>query len=160
MVSNVGKSVIVESLLDGRRMPVQSAHKVSSLEDISIYTYEDDVPLGEVFEKIYAKENGGKAIHHKATPEELRDYLGEVLPTFDEDRVYPSDLKKLFQWYNLLQEKGLLEAEDEGNTAETSVVEDAEVIVEEPAESVEPTEVENAEEGSAPDPDKTGPSEG
>jgi hypothetical protein len=104
--------IIVESLENGKKMPVQATNKVSALEDISIYTYEDDLPLGEVFQKIKAKENGGKAIHHKSSGSELRNYMEEVLPDYDEERVYDSDLKKLFQWYNILQENGLLEEEE------------------------------------------------
>lgn len=106
-------SIIVTSLDTGKKMPVQATHKISALEDISIYTYEEDLPLAEVFQKIADKENGGKAINHKADKVELRNYMSEVLPNYDEDRVYDSDLKKLFQWYNILQENDLLEGEDE-----------------------------------------------
>lgn len=108
MLSNSGRSIIVESLLDGKRMPVQATHKVSALQDISIYTYDEDVPLSKVFDKIKDHVGDDPAISHKSSNEELRDYMGEVLPKFDEDRVYPSDLKKLFQWYNLLHKHDLL----------------------------------------------------
>ena len=108
MLSNSGRSIIVESLLDGKRMPVQATHKVSALQDISIFTYDEDVPLSEVFDKIQEFAGDEPAISHKSSGEELRDYMGEVLPKFDEDRVYPSDLKKLFQWYNLLHKHDLL----------------------------------------------------
>lgn len=110
--------IIVESLDSGKKMPVQATNKVSALEDISIYTYDDDLPLGDVFQKIKAKENGGKAIHHKSSGSELRSYMEEVLPDYDEERVYDSDLKKLFQWYNILQENGLLEEKEEDKTGE------------------------------------------
>jgi len=104
-------SLIVESLNDGKKMPVYSAHKISALEDISIYTYEEDVPLKQVFGKIYEKENGGKAISHKSSANELRGYMQEVLPDYDEDRVYTSDLKKIFNWYNNLHDNDLLKVE-------------------------------------------------
>jgi len=107
-------SLIVESLIDGKKMPVYSAHKISALEDISIYTYEEDVPLKEVFQKIYDKENGGSAIDHKSAGGELKNYMREVLPDFDEERVYNSDLKKMFSWYNSLHKADLLNLEEEG----------------------------------------------
>lgn len=130
MVSNTGRTVIVQSLLDGKRMPVQATHKVSALQDISIYTYDEDVPLSEVFDKIKEQAGDDAAISHKSSPEELRDYMGEVLPKFDEDRVYPSDLKKLFQWYNLLHEHGLL-LPDEDEAAEAEVEDGGEEKTEE-----------------------------
>jgi len=108
-------SLIVESLEDGKKMPVYAAHKISALEDISIYTYSDDVPLGEVYQEIYDKESGGKAIEpKKASAKEMRDYMVQVLPDYDEERVYQSDLKKLFNWYNSLHKHNLLvEGKDE-----------------------------------------------
>lgn len=130
VVSNVGQSVIVQSLLDGKRIPVQAAHRVSSLQDISIYTYDADVALGEVFDMIKAKEGDGLAIDHKSSAAELRDYMGGIMPKFDEDRVYPSDLKKLFQWYNLLHKHDLLIAD-----SEESAIEDAVEITDAPEEA-------------------------
>ncbi len=106
-------SLIVVSISDGKKMPVYSAHKISALEDISIYTYEEDIPLKDVFSKIVEKENGGKAISHKASSKELKEYMTAVLPDFDEDRVYTSDLKKIFGWYNSLQENDLLHLPEE-----------------------------------------------
>lgn len=101
-------SLIVESLTDGKKIPVYSANKISALEDISVYTYEEDIPLKKVFTLIAEKESGGKAITPKASSEELKNYMREVLPDFDQDRVYTSDLKKIFNWYNNLQEHGLI----------------------------------------------------
>lgn len=137
MVSNAGKAVIVQSLLDGKRMPVNAAHKVSALEDIAIYTYDEDIPLSEVFDKIYDKESGGAAISHKSSGDELRDYMGAVLPKFDEERVYSSDLKKLFQWYNLLHKHDMLVREAAAGAADESTVVDAEIIEESKDESGE-----------------------
>ena len=115
-------SLIVESLNDGKKMPVYSAHKISALEDISIYTYEKDVPLRQVFIKIYEKEDGGKAIDHKASAKELKEYMTEVLPDFDEERVYTSDLKKIFNWYNNLHDNDLLKAEEKAEESEEKEV--------------------------------------
>lgn len=114
MVSQMKSGLLVESLLDGKRMPAYPTHKILALEDISIYTEEDDVPLAEVFELLY-KANGGKpsANPKKVSVAELQEALAAALPNFDRDRVYTSDLKKLFQWYNLLAEKGLLKPEEE-----------------------------------------------
>jgi len=106
-------SLIVESLIDGKKIPVYTAHKISALEDISIYTHDTDVPLTEVFKTIYKKENGGECISHKSPSNELKTYMQEILPDFDEDRVYTSDIKKIFNWYNQLHGHDLLNQEEE-----------------------------------------------
>ena len=108
LVTTAKNHLIVESIIDGKKTTAFASHKISSLEDISIYTYEDDIPLGEIYDVIYKKENGGAAIDHKSSEKELRKYMTEILPDYDEDRVYVSDLKKLFQWYNILQTNNLL----------------------------------------------------
>lgn len=114
MVSQMKSGLVVESIVDGKRMPAYATQKILALEDISIYTDEDDVPLGEVFGLIFKKTGGKAALDpKKASAKELSEYLGSVLPTYDRDRVYQSDMKKLFQWYNLLAEKGLLKEEKE-----------------------------------------------
>ncbi len=99
---------IAESLTDGKKMPVGLRHNVSVLSEISIYTLDGETPLREVFATIAEKENGGKALDHKSSKDELEAYFFEILPNFDEDRVYASDIKKVIQWYNLLQENNLL----------------------------------------------------
>ena len=104
--------LIVESLIDQRRFPVNQAQNVSALQDIAIYTDTEEVPLSDVYDKIAQKEDFGKAIDHKEAPNQLGEYLAEILPDYDRNRVYNSDLKKLFQWYNLLQEKDLLNSGD------------------------------------------------
>lgn len=124
LVASSRGGVIVEGLNDGRRFPVSQSANVSALKDIAIYTYSDEIPLRDVFKSIYEKEDGGKAIAHKSSASELNDYMSEVLPEYDQDRVYTSDLKKLFQWYNLLHDKDLLpdfsvEAEEEGEEETT-----------------------------------------
>lgn len=113
LVAQSRGGVIVESLLDDKRFPVTQASNVSALSDIAIYTYAEEVPLADVFQKIAEKENYGQAISHKAKPNELSAYMLEILEDYDQERVYNSDLKKLFQWYNLLQDKGLVTKSEE-----------------------------------------------
>ncbi len=104
-----GKSnLIVESLEDGKRIPAYSTDRISALEDISVYTYEEDEVLSNVFESIHKKENGGVAPSHKEDKSTLENYLLEILPNYDQERVYFSDVKKIFQWYNLLHKSGNL----------------------------------------------------
>jgi len=108
-----GKSnLIVESLEDGKRIPAYSKDRISALEDISVYTYEEDQVLSVVFESIYKKENGGLAPSHKENQNTLENYLLEILPNYDQERVYFSDIKKIFQWYNLLHKSGNLIIEE------------------------------------------------
>lgn len=97
---------VAESMLDGKKITVNLRHNVSLLSEIAIYTYTEEVPLREVFQKIKEKENGGEAISHKESKNKLEEYFSEVLPEYDEDRVYASDIKKIVQWYNLLINKG------------------------------------------------------
>lgn len=121
LVSQGKNMLIVESLADKKRMPAYGTDKMISLGDIAMYTDDEDVPLQEVFLSIKKKENGQPInINIKtATPEELRQYMGEVLPTFDRDRVHLSDIKKLISWYNLLVANNLTDFEpSEEETAE------------------------------------------
>ena len=105
-VLSQGKNMlIVESIIDSKRLPAHSSDKVIVLNDISMYTETGDKPLREIMEALKAKENGAKAnIDPKTDANSLRTYFGEIVPDFDRDRVYPSDIKKLIQWYNLLVE--------------------------------------------------------
>nr|WP_299174430.1 DUF5606 domain-containing protein [uncultured Allomuricauda sp.] len=97
-----------ESLLDGKRVTVGLRNNVSVLSEIAIYTLEEEVPLREVFQKIKEKESGKKtAVSHKAEKIQLEEYFFEILPNYDEDRVYASDIKKIVQWYNILVENDL-----------------------------------------------------
>lgn len=108
MVGQMKNGIVVESLEDGKRFPAYASNKVSALEDISIYGLEEDVPLGEVFQKIYDFEDGKASIDPNESGKALRQRFEEAFPEYDEDRVYSSDLKKVFKWYNLLLEKGML----------------------------------------------------
>lgn len=113
LISNSANAIIVESLIDGKRFPAYSNSKIIALEDISIYTENDDMPLKEVFKRIYEKENGQQAISHKVPTEKILAYFEEIVPEYDKDRVYTSDMKKIIQWYNLLADKGLLNFTEE-----------------------------------------------
>jgi hypothetical protein len=108
MIGQTKGGVVVESLIDGKRMPAYTTQRILSLDDITIYTVDGDVPLIEVFGKIAKKEKHGPALDpSKVKMDDLRDYLQGVQKDYDRERVYSSDLKKLFVWYNLLAEKGL-----------------------------------------------------
>ena len=127
VLAKAKNNIIVESLSDGKKSPAYSTDRISALEDISIYTHEEDIPLEEVLQGIFDKENGGKAPSHKESLDKLTNYLLEVLPNYDEDRVYASDIKKIFQWYNLLLDVGVLnkgkevdEKKSEDNKKETT----------------------------------------
>ena len=120
VVAQSKNNIIVESLLNKKRAPAYSTDRISALEDISIYTYEEDIPLKEVFIKFAEKENCGPAPSHKESAKKLATYLEEVLPDYDEDRVYPSDIKKLYQWYNLLQKEGLITLEESEEKEDTT----------------------------------------
>src|SRR5690554_1410433 len=113
VVAQSKNNIIVESLIDNKRIPAYSTDRISALEDISIYTYEEDVPLKEVYTCLATKENCGEGPSHKESLNKLSAYLEEILPDYDQDRVYPSDIKKLFQWYNILQKAGLIKLEEE-----------------------------------------------
>jgi len=119
VVAQGKNNVIVESLDDKKRFPAYSSDRISALEDISIYTYDEDKPLKEIIATIFEKENGGPAISHKESDANLIAYISDILPNYDKERVYVSDIKKIFQWYNLCHKAGLL------------VVESIEVVAEE-----------------------------
>jgi hypothetical protein len=113
VVAQGKNNLIVESLDDNKRFPAYASDRISALEDISIYAYDEDVALKVIFDSIYAKENGGTAPSHKEDKKVLESYLLEILPTYDQERVYISDIKKLFQWYNLLHKAGELNKAEE-----------------------------------------------
>lgn len=115
LVSRGKNMLIVESLADKKRFPAYGNEKIISLGDISMYTEEEDVPLSQVFASMKKKEGGAAASLDikKASAEDFFAYLGEVLPTFDRDRVHASDVKKLIQWYNLLVSNGMTDFEVE-----------------------------------------------
>ena len=125
LISQAKNMLIVESLQTGKRQPAYAHEKIISLGDIAIFTDEEDVPLSEVLNAIKEKENGAKVTldNKKADNETLRAYLAEVLPNFDRERVYPTDIKKLISWYNLLVETGNTDFVEEEKTQKDADVE-------------------------------------
>ena len=123
---------VAESLADGKKITVNLKSNVSLLSEISVYTYEGEKPLAEIMDKIAAKESNGPAISHKEDIPTLTAYFKEVLPDYDEERVYPSDIKKILNWYNMLEAKGLVvDAEPAAAVAEEpAVVEEVEAVAE------------------------------
>jgi hypothetical protein len=103
--------LIVESIGDGKKHFIYALDRVSSLEDISIYTDSDNIPLPDVYERLYEIEEGKNTIDHKSTPAILKEKMVEILPDYDQERVYNSDLKKLFLWFNILIDADLLKSE-------------------------------------------------
>lgn len=116
-------NIIVESLIDNKRFPAYATDKISALDDISIYTYDEDAPLKDLLSAIYKKEDGKMCPSHKESLTVLQNYLLELLPNYDQERVYSSDVKKMFQWYNLLHKSGNLKMEEEVAEA-TEIVEE------------------------------------
>jgi hypothetical protein len=118
LISQGKNMLIVESLLDGKRIPAYTKDKVVSLGDIAIFTEDTEVPLSQVLESVKIKENGAIcSIDTKASNDILRKFMLEVLPEYDKDRVYPSDIRKLISWYNILTNAKITEFvnEDEKN---------------------------------------------
>jgi len=113
MIAQTRSGFIAESMIDKKRMSVGIHHNVSILSEIAIYTLTEEKPLREVLTLIKEKENGGEtAVSHKESKDKLEEYFFEVLPDYDEDRVYASDIKKIIQWYNLLQKNDMLDFEE------------------------------------------------
>ena len=106
IVAQGRQAVIAESLTDGKRFPVHSSVRVSSLEEISMFTTGDDVPLGTVLDNLYKVENGKASLDPKEDEDKLYAKLGEALPEHDRERIYSSDVRKLFLWYDQLLKAG------------------------------------------------------
>lgn len=128
LVTQTRAGFVAESLLDGKKITVGFKNNVSVLSEIAIYTLDEEVPLREVFKKIQDKENGEKTpVSPKDDKIKLEEYFFEILPNYDEDRVYASDIKKVIQWYNMLHEQGItdFEAKEESkNVTEDKIEED------------------------------------
>jgi hypothetical protein len=120
---------VAESLLDGKKITVGMKSNVSLLSEISLYTYTEEKPLADVLRAIAVKENEGPAISHKEDNDKLTAYFETVVADYDKERVYPSDIKKVLNWYNILQAKGLV-SKDEPK------IENAETVKEEVVEEV------------------------
>ena len=135
LVNRGNNMLIVESLLDGKRMPTYARDKIVSLGEISMYTMGEDIPLAEVLTKLGEKE-GLKVASvdpKKADNDQLRDFFGEVLPDFDRDRVYPSDIRKLIQWYNILIQAGITDFSIDEEGEEVAAIEEKKQETKKPA---------------------------
>jgi hypothetical protein len=113
-------AIIIEHLETKKRSSAYGSAKVSSLEDIAIFTEKEDMPLGKVFDLIHEKENGGPAIDSKADAVKLKSWFETILPDYSKDKVYVSDIKKVAHWYNLLHTLGLLVKEEVENKEESA----------------------------------------
>lgn len=120
---------VAESLIDGKKITVGMKSNVSLLSEISLYTYSEEKPLADVMRAIAIKEEEGPAISHKEDNDKLIAYFLEVVPDYDQSRVYPSDIKKILNWYNVLQSKGLVSKEE-------PKIENAEAIQDEVVEEI------------------------
>jgi len=111
IVTQTRTGAVVQSLIDRKRITVGAHSNISILSEIAIYTLAEEVPLRDVLKKVKDKEEGQPtSVSHKDSKDALEEYFFNVLPNYDEDRVYPSDIKKVIQWYNLLQKNDLLGA--------------------------------------------------
>ena len=108
-VAQSKNGIIVEGLADGRRMNASATSRVSALSEISMYTEGEDIPLAEVFTRMYAYTEGKEALSHKESADKLKAYFGEVLPEWDRERVHVSDIKKALSWFNILVAAGMTE---------------------------------------------------
>jgi len=108
LVAQARNGIVVESLEDNKRHVAPATARVSSLEDIAIFTVDEEVPLADIFYMMHEKSDGKEILSHKAPVDELKSYFQELVPEYDEDRVYVSDIKKVFQWYNQLNQHDLL----------------------------------------------------
>lgn len=117
-IAQARNGIVVESLEDQKRHVAPATARVNSLEDIAIFTVDEEVPLADIFFMIHEKSEGKETLSHKAAVEELKSQFKELVPEYDEDRVYVSDIKKVFQWYNLLHQHELLEVIDKEEETE------------------------------------------
>ena len=133
LVGSMKNGVIVESLIDGKKTPAHAHNRISALSDISIYGEDGEKPLAEVMKAVLVKFNGEQVPFKKWSGAELKTQFLEVFPDYDEDRVYVSDLKKVYQWTNLLLEKGLVSLEwaNEPEEVEKETEESVEAAAEE-----------------------------
>ena len=111
VISRSSNNVIIESLIEKKRTAIYSHTQANLLDEIGIYTYNDTIPLSKIFTKIATKTNCGPYISHKSSKTELTSYFRDILPEYDEERVYISDIKKVIQWYNSMQSLKMIKLE-------------------------------------------------
>jgi hypothetical protein len=124
VLSQSKNAIIVASLIDNKRLAINTTQNVSLLENIAIYTFEEDVPLLEVFKAMFKKTEGKEAVSHKESNKKLAAFFAEILPNYDDERVYASNIKKVIQWFNLLVKSGMdfskIEDSSEENVTENT----------------------------------------
>lgn len=113
LISQGKNMLIVESVLTKKRMPAYARDKVVSLGDIAIYTTDEEVPLAKVFQSIYDKEGAALDTEKLKTDKELQEFFTGILPNYDTDRVYLTDIRKVVAWYNILVNNGMTSFENE-----------------------------------------------
>src|ERR1035437_808689 len=113
LVAQSKNGLIVESLIDGKKVNAFMNEKISSLEEISIFTSNEDMALKEVLRNMYTQTNGQKTIDHKSDDKAVKAFFGQAIPDYDQERVYVSHMRKVIGWYNLLLEKGMLDFAEE-----------------------------------------------
>ena len=118
VISQSKNAVIAESLVEKKRLAINTTQNVSLLENIAIYTYEEDMPLLDVFTSIFKKTEGKEALSHKESSKKLTAFFTEVIPNYDDERVYASNIKKVIQWYNILTKVGMDFSKVEKSTEE------------------------------------------
>jgi hypothetical protein len=120
VISQSKSAIIVSTLSDDKKIAISATQNVSLLENIAIYTYEKDIPLLQVFKTMFEKTEGKEAVSHKESGKKLEAFFAEVLPDYDAERVYTSNIKKVIQWFNLLVKSGMdfskIEASEKENT--------------------------------------------
>ena len=119
IISRSNNTVIIESLTDQKRTAIYSHNQANLLDEIGIYTYNDTVPISDIFTEIAKKTSCGQSINHKSSKDELMNYFRGILPEYDEDRVYISDIKKVIQWYNIMQSVNLIKISKKKTKKET-----------------------------------------
>lgn len=140
VVSQAKNAVIVESLIDKKRFPAFGHEKISSMEEISVFTTGEDMPLKDVFKAMHVKLEGKPAIDAKSDNNALKKFFLEMIPEFDQERVYVSDIKKMIAWYNLLVEKNMLDfKEPEAEQKEAAPAEEV-TAAQEPVKEAEVSE--------------------
>ena len=119
IISRSNNTVIIESLTDQKRTAIYSHNQANLLDEIGIYTYNDTVPISDIFTEIAKKTSCGPSINHKSSKDELMNYFRDILPEYDENRVYISDIKKVIQWYNIMQSVNLIKISKKKTKKET-----------------------------------------
>ncbi|MFW5657997.1 MAG: DUF5606 domain-containing protein [Bacteroidota bacterium] len=152
-ISQGRNGIIVEGIETKKRMNAYATAKISSMEDIAVFTETGEEPLVEIFKRIKGKESGREAIDPKSNKEALKTYMESVLPEYDKDRVYPSDIKKIITWYNILQRNNILDELIEN--ADKKAAEDEK----EPDEAEKKSQLDGEEKESGEEGDKNQPDE-